>query len=101
MAPFAFVLRMRALPERLRECRRRRHTSLFRSTRRRSSASRSMRAPWWEGRPRGLGAGSSGNTRALGVEPGSPLGKVLVIDKILDVARHGAHGALPTTLPLG
>ena len=26
---------------------------------------------------------------ALDVEPGSPLGKVLVIDKILDVARHG------------
>lgn len=26
---------------------------------------------------------------ALGVEPGSPLGKVLVIDKILDVARRG------------
>lgn len=25
----------------------------------------------------------------LGIEPGSPLGKVLVIDKILDVARHG------------
>ena len=26
---------------------------------------------------------------ALGIESGSPLGKVLVIDKILDVARHG------------
>ena len=26
---------------------------------------------------------------ALDVEPGIPLGKVLVIDKILDVARHG------------